>query len=166
MQTLMEISSELDRLNMLLDDSDGEITDEVSAEIDKALGDLHGKADSYVAIVRELELRADAREHEAERLGKLIAADRNTAKALRSRLKDAMEFTGQRKIETTRFRLSVCKNGGKAPVDVHEPPEQIPPAYQRVTVAADIDAIRDELERGTELSFAVLVARSTHLRIT
>lgn len=166
MPTLLDIGNDLMRLNGLLDASDGEITAEVSAEIDAALSDLGDKADGYAGLIRERELRADARESESKRMALLCTTDRNTAKALRDRLKFVMENTGQRKIETQRFKLSICNNGGKVPLDIHDPPEKLPEEYRKIEYKADTDAIRKALEAGQELPFAVLGTRGTNLRIT
>lgn len=161
MPTLLEIGSELTRLNALLDLTDGEVTPEIDAEIAAVLADLDGKADGYASLIRERELRSKAREEEAERLAKLATTDRNLAKSLRERLKLVMEGSGQKRIETPRFRISVCQNGGKLPIDVHEP---VPPTYCRAV--PDMEAIRHALEAGEQLQFAALGERGSHLRIS
>ena len=80
-----------------------------------------------------------------------------------------MELTQAPKIETKHFKIGICANGGKLPVElrpeIQANPAMLPPAYQRVEIKPDTDAIRDALEAGESLGFAELKPRGKHVRI-
>ena len=90
--------------------------------------------------------------------------DANSAASLTLRMKEAFIAMGMKKLETKRFCVSVAKNGGKQPLDIHG---EVPKEYQKVeTVTSDDkDKIREALDAGTELDFAKLEARGTRLSI-
>lgn len=124
------------------------------------------KADDYAALVRVCETRAAARREEMERLKLLAADDERLAERLRATLMDAMQATGQTKVETSRFRLSVRKNGGKVPVII-EDEASVPPVFRipKVTEVLDKDGIRSALEAGTAVPGAVLGERGSRLEL-
>lgn len=172
MPTLLEIGEEVRALQDLLDElEDGDIT-EVEATIDKWIketsGALNVKLDGYCALIREKELLAAARREEAERLMKRVRVDENLAVRLEDRLRLFMKSTGNLKIETNRYKLSVCKNGGKVPLVFDVPPEKLPEKYrnEETTYKADSDTIRADLAAGISIPGCSLGARGDHLRIS
>lgn len=171
MPTLLEIGSQMTEIIRLAESlaEGGELKPEDAAMIDQWLASNRAeqdrKVDGYCALIREFELRSEARQKEAERLSKLASYDQNTADRLRDRLKLYMTLYGLKKIETERFRASICGNGGKQPIEVEIPADQLPEEYQRHSVAIDYDKIRDDLLAGRQLSFARTKERGTHLRI-
>ena len=109
---------------------------------------------------------AATRKAEAERLAKLAESDIKAVEFLKGRLKTHLEATEQQKLRTKRFNISVCANGGKAPLRFdNTSPEQMPERFKRVIVEPDKEAIRTALEAGEELSFAYLAEREKHLKI-
>jgi hypothetical protein len=72
---------------------------------------------------------------------------------------------GETKIETERCTVAVTNNGGKQPIDLTVCPEQLPAEFQKVSVTADEDRLRDALKAGREVPGARLAPRGTHLRI-
>ncbi len=170
MSTLLEIGADMQSLMALLEESDGEITPENSLVMDAWFNELESaqdqKLDGYVAIVREFQLRAAVRKEEQERLAKRVQADENTAKRLKDRLKLYLEMTGQQKVETRRYKLSVCNNGGLIPVKVPDDPFEVPEKFRKVEVSVNVESVRKALEAGASVPGAVLLPRGTHLRIT
>jgi hypothetical protein len=62
---------------------------------------------------------------------------------------------------------SVCDNGGKQPVDIHDP-HAVPRDYCRHIPERwqpDTDMIREACAAGNEVPGAILMERGTHLRI-
>ncbi len=172
MPTLIEIGDEFAALQTLVEeaaDNDGELTPDHDAAFTQWFAELgeqrDRKLDGYASLIREHELRSAARKEEAERLQKRVSADANLARRLKQRLKDWMERNGQRKIETARYRLSVCGNGGVQPVDVGSLAE-LPPSLKIVTEAADVKAIRERLLAGESVPGCRLRDRGTSLRIS
>ena len=87
---------------------------------------------------------------------------KNAAKAMKERLKNAMELMGKDTIKTEHYTFRVQKNGGKLPVKLTA---DVPMSYKRVVYEDDTDRIRIDLESGKKLDFAELGERGSHLRI-
>lgn len=124
------------------------------------------KADSYAALIRSCELRADSRHTEARRMTALAEADEALADRLRDALKNAMEITGRTKVDTERFRLSVKKNGGAIPVVISDQsliPHNL--MIPKMTMSVDRDAVRKVFESGGTVEGASLGVRGSRLDI-
>jgi hypothetical protein len=72
------------------------------------------------------------------------------------------EKLNQRKITTDFHVFSVCKNGGKQPLEITG---EVPDNFKRVVYETDTEKIRTALENGEQLDFAHLEERGEHLRI-
>ena len=178
-KSLIELSEEETELRNIIDsvleDTDGKIPPELATAFDELLArqvenesQLKVKIDNYCAVMKSLSDWAKIREREAERLKKLADRDSSLAKVLEARLKNYLESSSKMKLKTKRFNLRVCKNGGKTPIKLNVPVEDLPSEYQitKKLINADLDALREILEKGEELPFANLVERGTHLRYT
>ena len=171
--TLIELSAELEQIDSLLETIEGDIPVDLQTSVDELLAQrestteaLLEKLDNYCALIQSRLLWASARKAEADRLAKLAESDIKAVEFLKGRLKTYLEATNQQKLRTKRFNISVCANGGKAPLRFdNTPPEQMPERFKRVFTEADKEAIRTALEAGEELSFAYLAERESHLRI-
>ena len=142
---------------------------ELDPVLDKLLQELEGKiedkVESYCRIIRELELTAKARAEEAARIKELSERDSNAAKQMKSRLQYFFSLQNLKKLETKSFRLSVCANGGHQPIEVSCDPSELPEQFQKVTVSANNEAIREALTMGTTLTGCKLLPRGEHIRI-
>lgn len=140
---------------------------ECIAQICKKGFDLDFKdvADDFCKIIREMDLDADKRISEGKRLIESGQEMLSRANGLKEYLKDSMIMTDNTKIKTDLFTLSVCKNGGKTPIDIDD--ENVPQEYKQevVTYKVDSNKIREQLDEGQCLSFARFRERGTHLRI-
>lgn len=140
---------------------------ECIAQICKKGFDLDFKdvADDFCKIIREMDLDADKRISEGKRLIESGQEMLSRANGLKEYLKDSMIMTDNTKIKTDLFTLSVCKNGGKTPIEVDD--ENVPQEYKQevVTYKVDSNKIREKLEEGQKLTFARFRERGTHLRI-
>ena len=171
--TLIELSADLEQLDSLLDTIDADIPVDLQTAVDELLAQreatheaLLEKLDNYCGLIQSRLMWAAARKAEVERLAKLAESDIKAVEFLKGRLKTHLEATEQQKIRTKRFNISVCANGGKAPLRFDAtPPEQMPERFKRSIVEPDKEAIRTALEAGEDLSFAYLTERESHLRI-
>ncbi len=167
--TLLAISSDMERLEALLEESGGEVTPAVEEALatwgSNLEGQMENKVDAYAALYQELTLRAEARAKEAKRLMAMAGAGGRAADFLKARLKMVFELHKIKKLETQRFTVSLVNNGGVAPLEICEeavpiewcsPPADPPPDKARIRAA---------LEAGELLSFAKLGERGTSLRI-
>ena len=173
-RTLIDISEDLLALDQLLEEVEGDISDPKVAEAVNAWfseldTDLYHKLDNYAAYITEIQARATARKAEAERLAYRARIGENAAQYLKGRMKEVLEARGLKKYSTARYDLSVCKNGGKQPVDIFEPRAIPRPLCRHIpeTWEPDTDKIRDYLadENNPPLAGAILKPRGTHLRI-
>lgn len=125
---------------------------------------LDTKAEDYAGLIRELELRSQARTEEMKRIRALADADAALAERLKERLRDAMQRTGRTRIDTPRFRLSVVGNGGRQPLLIADP-EAIPPLFIRNVPEINREAIRLALDAGQEVPGCSLAPRGSRLSI-
>lgn len=168
-RTLFSISDDLQRLNDLLDEvGDDSQQQELISQWFETLGEERDrKLDSYAALISEMQARADVRKAEARRLQELAASDENRARLLKERLKSFFQLHDLKTIETPRYKLSLQRNGGKAPLILDDsiPVTQLPEQFQRVSIDADTAKIREALEAGESLPFAHLGQRGESMRI-
>ena len=186
-KTLFDLSTEAVELDDLLNDFDGDITDEAKeAEIDRFLTDaaenrdsLKSKIDGYIAIIAENDARSEMRQAEAARIARLANENKLTSDRLKSRLIFAMQnILHVEKLETDFHLLKTQKSGGKQSLklltdisneDFVTRPENerftkiIPPVAAKTVV--DNEKIRAALEAGETLEFAELAERKTLLKI-
>tara|TARA_R110002126_G_scaffold41505_18_gene120625 strand:- start:372 stop:881 length:510 start_codon:yes stop_codon:yes gene_type:complete len=166
-RTLVDICMDMESLDAILSEADGDISDPlVESTIYQWFEELdcqmEEKVDRYCKLIRERELRAEARTAEADRIRALAKADANGARGMKDRLLLVLERRGTRTYQTPSFKVSIAKNGGKLPLTIRG---EVPAGYQRVEVCPDTDMIRLALEDGKELEFAVLEERGKHLRV-
>lgn len=170
MATLLDISNELQVLEARLEDLGGDVEaggSLVDAWLD-ASARQREKLDNYAALIRELELRAEARKLEARRLAERARRDAEQAGFLKERLRHHFIQHSIQSIETERFRISHARNGGHLPLQIDADPEELPEPYRvaEVRYKANLDAIRAALDAGEALTFARYGERGTSIRIS
>lgn len=172
MATLLDIGNEMRAFLALLDETNGELTPETEAALDAFFAEIStdqaAKVDGYCALIRNEELVAAARREEVERLQNRISAGENFVKRLKLRLKEYMELTGQKNIETRRYKVGVVNNGGVQTYQMSCRPEQLPEEYTDRVIQVQVKsyAIREALVAGKEVPGCNLQPRGTHLRIS
>lgn len=173
-KSLWEISADMQALDELLFEADGEISDEemeaaIDAWLQENADNLTQKLDGYCAVIAEREALAELRVREGRRLIALANSDLHKTTALRLRLKSFFEAHGMTKYETGRHKFTVAKNGGQQPIIIQPDwlvePARAPERFHKVTIELDKDAIRSALLAGEEVEACVLDERGTHLRI-
>ncbi len=169
LRTLFSIGEDLERLNELLDDcgDDAQQQELISHWLEQTGAERDKKLDGYCALITEMQARAEVRKAEAKRLAELAAADESRARLLKDKLKTFFESHGIKTVQTPRYKLSLAKNGGKAPLilDDSVSATQLPEQFQKVSIDPNTAAIREALERGEHLEFARLGERGTSMRI-
>ncbi len=173
MTTLIEIGEEWSRFTAALDDlPGGEIPPDLQAELDAwfaAITEADGeKLEAYCRVIRNLESNAAVAKAEAEQYAAFAKSQEGRVASLKSMMKLHLEATGRKKVFTSTGRsITVCANGGKLPliVDPGTDPKELPEQFQKVTIAANNDAIRAAIEGGQDVPFAKLGERESHLKI-
>lgn len=169
-RTLLDIGNDIQSLHQLLDEVGGDVTgmeETVDNWLNENQENLEEKLDSYAGLIMEYEAMARVRREEAARINALAKYDDNNADRLRSRLKFFFEAQGLKKVKTKRYNLALAMNGGKAPLilDPSARPAEVDDQYKKITIDFDKLAIRDELEKGNKLPWAVLGERENQIRI-
>ena len=155
-------------LEEMLLESSGELTDEMEGQfaiLTQQAESLPAAIDDVLALVRDIEIRAEARKAEARRLADRAKRDESIAAWFKDQVLRVMQNEGMKKLETTRFRATVAMPGGKAALELIG---DVPPEYveQQIIHVTDKDKIRAELEQGKTLCFARLVEKQPYLRIS
>jgi hypothetical protein len=165
MSTLFELSAEYQSLLDAIGE-DGEL----SAQLDRLFADfadrLEAKADGYGAAMEEVSTRMIGRQAAIDRLLAAQQVDGKAHQRMRGRMQQFMQDRAIPKIQTDRYKFTICANGGSLPVKLTVAPEELPSEYQRVAIAADPIKLRKALEAGVRIGGAALGERGTHLRIT
>ena len=168
MKTLFHINEDLLMLQDLLEgieDDDAQV-EEILKYLEGTQQELNQKLDNYAELIQELHARAEVRKQRAKEMQALAKADETLASRLKNTLKLFFEMHGLKRQDTERHRITLAKNGGKAPLLMNEIlPEDLPEQYRKIAVTADTEAIRNALEKGEDLGFARLGDRSTSIRI-
>lgn len=168
-RSLWDIERDFLAWEEIVQEAEGDVTgvEEIVDTWLRELGDdAAKKLDGYAAFIAELNARAEARKEEASRLAHRAKVDAGLAAHLKDRAKEFLAARGWTKLETPRYRLSVCKNGGVQPVAITVPPERLPTEYQVVRVTPNTTEIGKALAAGQEIEGCELLPRGTHLRIT
>ena len=126
---------------------------------------LPAAIDDVLSLVRDIEARAEARKAEADRMRQRAKRDQAVADWFRSHVLRVMQSEGMKKLETSRWRVTVAMPGGKQALEIVD---DVPAEFTREVVTREIDkdAIRVALEGGTVLPFARLVEKQAVLRIS
>ena len=167
MANLYEITSNYLILQQMLEDPDMD-PQVIHDTMESVEGELEDKADNYARIIRNMEGTIIAIKAEQERLSNKKNLLESAIKRLKENLQEAMYKTGKLKFKTDLFSFGIQKNGGKAPVilDVVSTAD-LPDELVRIKEEADLDAIRELLEKDPEAGakYAHFGERGESLRI-
>lgn len=167
-QRLYEASGAARELEAMLLDSEGELTEAMDGHFDilaKQAESLPACVDEVLSLVREIEVRAEARKVEAERLRQRAKRDEAVAAWMKGQVLRVMQSEGLKTLETPRWRATAAMPGGKAALEIVG---EVPPEFTReeIRITPDKDAIRDAIESGQTLTFAYLVAKQPYLKVS
>lgn len=164
-ESLFQIGEHFYALESILIDNDGEITEEVDQWLEEYQAKEEDKVDAYCYLIQKFEDIAQ----EAQRLAGRASSYNKKAGQLKSRLKQYLELRGKDKVETNKFTVTVCSNGGKLPLLLKPgiTAEDLPDHYVRIYREPDMNQLRQALLTGEEEAenVAKLLPRGTHLRI-
>lgn len=163
MDTLYSLSTEYEQLMDLAISTDPEDEQAFADTLEGLTGIINTKLDDYAVVMTHLQGRVDMIQNEIERLQAMKQTIENHEKRMKSTLLFVMnEKLHQKKIQTDFHTFTVCRNGGKQPMEITD---EIPDEFQRVVYEPDMEKIRRALEDGVQLSFAHLNDRGEHLKI-
>ncbi|MBD3615360.1 MAG: siphovirus Gp157 family protein [Gracilimonas sp.] len=164
-ESLFQIGEHFYALESLLIENEGEIDDTIDQWLEEYIAKESDKIDAYCYLIQKFQEIAE----EAKRLAERSSIYNKKTKSMKDRLKHYLERRGRDKVETNKFTITVCQNGGKQPIKVFDEvnPEKLPDQFVRVYREPDLDGIRTALLNDDEdaLKIATLLPRGTHLRI-
>lgn len=164
--TITEDMIELERrLDALDDDSSPEAVQLLLDWMTDLTQQREDKIDGYAFVIRRLEARAKICKNEAADFSAKAKQAESKIEHMKKNLFDHMNAINTKMLVTDRFRFTIVKNGGEAPVEIIDA-EQIPEDFKYSPPAIpDKDAIRLALCTGQEVPGAKLGERGSHLRI-
>jgi hypothetical protein len=162
---LYELTGQFLQLQQMLEDPDAE-TDVINDTLEAVEGEIEVKADGYAKVIKNMESDLIGIIAEQERLRIRRNLIESNIKRLKENLQESMTAIGKKKIKTDLFTFNIQKNGGKAPVilDVKDTSE-LPDELVRIKEEADLDAIRQLIEKEGTCKYAHLGERGESLRI-
>lgn len=161
MATLYELTNQFKELLFLAETED--LDEQTITDTLESLGyDLEDKADGYAKVMRELGGQALILKSEIDRLSNRKRTIESNIKRMKLSLQEAMKVAGKTKFKTELFSFNIAKNGGKQALDIYD---KVPEEYSVIKHEPDKDKIRQALESGKELPFAILQERGESLRI-
>lgn len=127
-------------------------------------GEYEMKLESYCKVVKNLEADMEALKNEAKRLTDKRKVLENNVERLKKVMFDSMKVTGTEKVKGQLFSVAIQRNGGKLPIIVDVPTEQLPDECVKVQESPDLEAIAKLIDAG-KCDFAHYGERGESLRI-
>lgn len=169
MPTLTELSTQIFDLEQQLENAEGDEAQQsaITAYLESAEQAVEEKLENYCQYIRGIETRANFRSEEAKRMAHLSKVDSDKVDFLKDKLKNYFQAHELTRVETPRYRLTLASHGGKVPVQVSIPAEELPSEFRVETVAVrpNLDALRASLECGNTIDGVTLGEREQSIRI-
>ncbi|CAK0739520.1 putative Phage protein [Azospirillaceae bacterium] len=158
MKSLPALISEANDVARFLMESDGEITPEVEALIDKSGIELSQKMDSYFFVIQELQSRATAAQERADEWAKAAKACSSAVQNLKTRVMLAMQSLDVPEMSGSEVTF---RRQANPPATIIENQALIPDEFINIEVPPpvkkiDKKAIADAIKRGREVPGARL----------
>jgi predicted nuclease with TOPRIM domain len=145
---------------------DDELPEEAVIDtLDSLEAEIEDKAEGYSKIIRQFDADIESIKEEEARLRSRRTALENRKELLKGNLFNAMKTVGLSKIKTPLFTVSIQKNGGKRSLVLDVEPDKLPAELQKVTIAANNDALREWLGEAESCEYCHLAEQGESLRI-
>lgn len=163
-----QIQADIDDALQLEDPDEMQRRLEVIAASELELTDAFAqRANAWVWVIRRLYASAEYFRGQAKYFQKAAQKAENAANSMQSFLLGAMQATGNSKLQTKDFNLSICR-ASSAPLEIDESyTGDIPDQYRKVQNLEDmIDkvAVKEALRSGKTVPFAKLGTASKYIR--
>lgn len=168
-KSLYELSHELIPLEALLETQGGDVTGQEALveHVTGLLDRVQDKVDSLGRYYINYKMLADTLEIEETRIRERRQVIENKIRRLKEAVKQSMEMRRILKVEGKLFTFSVQGNGGKQPVKLLVPEDQVPDSYITLRREIDMQKLRDDLLNGNQEAcrIAEFVEPGTNIRI-
>jgi phage host-nuclease inhibitor protein Gam len=150
-KNLFNIDAEAFIIQQLLEESEGEITQELEERMAINEAERESKAVGYCYVIKEFKAKAEMIKKEIERLNNMKKQYEKYCDELENRLLDSVLTIGP--IKTDKINISSRKT--KAVHIIKE--EALPDHFLRIKTEANKQAIKDAIEAGEEVPGAEIV---------
>ena len=169
--SLYDLDDELSQVEQALFESGGAITEKMESSYADLLEMKADKITGYVHMIRKFEASVIGIKNERKRLQNAERTLDNAAKSLKSRLCASMVYRGESEYQTPIGKVKLQQSGARPVVLKTKRPQDLPAMYQRITVTADLEALKahltspEESERFCAEKWAGLGSKSHFIRI-
>lgn len=157
MQTLYDITAEFMALYEMGEDEEAFKDSLESLNFDLAL-----KGQSYIHVMKQLEMEKEEALRVADAFKKKAEVRDHNIKAMKDRLKVAMEMLDKKKIEAGGYTIYLKGNGGQQAI-VYD--GKVPDNMKRVELVEDPEKIRAYLKEHPDCEWAHFKERGKHIEV-
>lgn len=144
---IYEITQSLSQLFDEIEESEGEMSQEIEDALEIAQDELERKAEGYYKAIRQYKSEAEACAAEIKRLQALKKARENRVERLKQAVQAAMQAAGQKKLSYSIGSFSLRKTERCEIID----PESVPKEFQKVKVEPDITSAKKAIKAGGDV---------------
>lgn len=123
------------------------------------------KAENYCKVLKHLESDIEMLDKAEKNITAKKKRIKNNMESLKNVLYKTMKKTGKDKIKGDIFTLAIQKNGGKRPIIINVPIDELPTDMVKIEKTEDKEKIREYLENNSECAFACFGDRGESIRI-
>lgn len=147
MPRMPEIVCRLRAVNAALEESEGELDDDLEAAFGEVRLEYHEKVEGYLAVAREAQALAEIEKEREQRAASRRKRWERRAEWLTSQVQAAMEAAGDDRFSGELHEAWLQKSG--TPKVEYDPSlGELPPDYRRVKVEPDLKAVQLALKEG------------------
>jgi hypothetical protein len=161
-KSIYNLQSEYIDLMNQIEDNEGELTPELSAQLDITKEQLEDKATSYCYLTKQLDADTDQIDAEIKRLQALKSAKAKLQEELKNRVAEAMQRFGIEKIEKNNLKLSFRKSESLLIDDDAKVPNQF--VKIKMTESVDKVKLKEYIQSGNKIN-GILVITNQNLQI-
>lgn len=157
MANLFKVSDDFLKTIYKAEESEGEISEELAAELQLSEENLLAKASNYIGVIKMKEGYVKTLDEEIKRLQALKKKEEKTVSWLSNNLEFAVKTFGIEEVGTNKLKLR--KSSSVQVDDVNSLPKEY--KVTKVTEQADKKAIKEALKDGKEIEGCFIVEKET-----
>jgi hypothetical protein len=162
---LYQIPIAFSHLEQQLEASDGELSPEMEADLDKLEINLEQKINGLCGLIAHLQGESEVAKGEADRLDQLAFRRERTWRKLKEYLLKNLELLGRAGYETSLFKIRICNNS-RPSIRWDQEPDKIPAEFVRTIRELDGQAAYRHWQAYHQLPEGFVVELGRHLRIS
>jgi hypothetical protein len=154
-KSIYNLQSEYIELMNQIEDNEGELTPELSTQLDITKEQLEDKATSYCYLTKQLDVDTDQIDVEIKRLQALKSAKVKLQEELKNRVSEAMQRFGIEKIEKNNLKLSFRKSESL----IIDEDAKVPNEFVKIKMTESVDKVKlkEYIQSGKKIKGIVVV---------